>query len=156
AWRAEGNYVKANKAYQAAGITDKRAKSFRAIVKGDFARQVAEYLRRKDYTATTETLDKWELTIPSDKLEGYSTLLRVKLYNALERYRDAAREAEILLKVNPTSTYAPELLMQAYEAYKSSKQPTEARKSLQRIVKFYRESPLFPKAVKILKKAGKT
>ena len=151
AWRAKGNYVNANKAYEVAGITDERAKSFRAIVKGDFARQVEEYLRRKDFSATGETLDKWELTTPADKLEGYSTLLRVKLYNAMKRPRDAAREAEVLLKVNPTSTYAPELLMQAHQAYKSNKQPQKARKALQRIVKSYRESPLFPEAVKILK-----
>ncbi|MCD4825589.1 MAG: PKD domain-containing protein [Phycisphaerae bacterium] len=153
-WRAMGKYAKAAAAYKLAGITDKRAKKFRPIVKGDFARKAEDYLRRKDYPAALEALDKWEETFPLDRLEGYSTLLRVEYLYARRQYSPAARQAQRLVKVNPGSNYAPELLMHAARAYTKLRQGDKAIKTLKRIIRDYRESPISNEAMKMLRKAA--
>lgn len=150
-WLARGDADKARAAYIKAGVMDKRAKSFRAIAKGDFARRAEDYLRRKKYVAAREILDEWERTLPGDKLEGFSTLLRCKLLLARTKYALAARCAETLVKANPGSNYAAELLMHAAEAYSQLKQIDKANRCLARIVKNYHESSLFHKAVEKLR-----
>ena len=150
-WRARGNFDKAKQAYDVADIIDKRAKQHPAVVRGDFARQAEAYLRQRDYTTTREALDAWEETFPTDKLEGYSSLLRVEMFLAEKQYTPAAREAETLVKVNPQSPYAPDLLMQAYEAYHAEGNTQAAKRTLQRLAEKYKESPLARKAERLLK-----
>ncbi len=148
---ARGNLDQARAAYIQAGIMDDNAKSRQAIVKGDFARQAEDYIRRKDYTAAREILDKWENTLPGDKAEGFSTLLRCKMLLARKKYDAAASTAETLVNANPGSNYAPELLMQAAEAYGELKETNKANLCFEKIIENYRESPLFNTAAEKLK-----
>ncbi|MBI5724268.1 MAG: PKD domain-containing protein [Planctomycetes bacterium] len=149
-WRASGEYDKAMEAYRHAGLPSKEFAQKKAILKGDFARQVEDFLRRGELQAAQDKLAEWELAIPTDKLEGYTTLLGARLMLAMKKPDRAARQAEMLLAVNPTSSYAPELLMEAHEAYKAMNQPDKAKEALQKIVRNYGESALAAKARQML------
>lgn len=150
AYRAQGSRQKALAAYNQAGVVDEKARKHPALVRGDFARRAEAYLNTKKHNAAQEVLDQWEEIFPADRLEGYSTLLRVELLLERRQYAAAARQAETLVKVSPQSPYAPQILMQAYEAYRAGGRKDRARKALQRLVADYRESPLSQKAKQLL------
>ena len=95
-------------------------------------------------------IDQWENEFPTDKLEGYSTLMRVKLAMRRKQYKDAITQAEQLIKVNPRSNYAPDLLLLEAQAYKAIGKDEQYRKTLNRLIKDYPEAPLSAEAKKML------
>ena len=123
-----------------------------AILKGDYARHVEDYLRRKAYDDAEDYLRRWENAFPADKLEGYWSLLRVELLLARRRWGEAVREVEILCRVNPASNYAAEMLMLAADACLKTGDRDKGKDLLKRIVEKYPESPLAAKAAEKLKK----
>lgn len=141
-WRARGNLVEARKAYRAAGPGSEAAGKHPAITRGDLARQVEDFLRREELDAAGETLDEWARLLPGDKVEGYWSLLTMQLLLAWENYPAAIRQAELLVGVNPRSSYAPEVLLAAARAHVASKAPAEAVRVLKDIVENYGESPV--------------
>jgi len=151
-WRARGDYDKAAAAYKAAKVRYSGEPGRTVFHKGDFARHVEDYLRRGELAAAQESLDRWEQAIPMDKLEGYSALLRVKLLLARAAHAAAAGEAETLVRVNPGSNYAAELLMLAADAYTKLGEADRAAAALKRIVQKYPESALAAEAAKKLKR----
>ena len=153
-WRARGDFDNAQKAYREAGAGALGGIGKLSFAKGDFARHVEDYLRAKSLDDAHQYLDLWADAIPADKLEGYWSLLKVKLHMAQSAYADAAREAEILTAVNPGSIYAAELLMQAADAYNALQQPEKAIDTLKRLAEKYRESPLAAEAENTLKAKG--
>jgi len=153
-WRLRGDYDKALAAYKAAeGPPDPAARA--AVRKGDFARYVEDFIRRREFDEARKYLAKWEQAFPTDRLGGYSTLLRVRLLLAEKRYAPAARQAEIMVKVNPYSNYAPQLLMHAATGYAALGQGQKARETLKRLVAEYGESPLAVEAADKLQQEGK-
>lgn len=118
--------------------------------RGSFARHVEEYIRTGDYDVAEEYLDKWAYALPADKLDGFWSLFRVRLMQACSRYGEAIMEARVLLGVNPSSPYAPELLFMSAQCHLSLDQPGLARKALQRIVDEYGESTVVARAKEML------
>jgi len=148
-WRARGDAEKARKAYDAAKTGPLRGKSI-PITRGDYARQVEAHLRDGKHAWAEQALQAWRDTLPADKLEGYWSLLRVRLFLAQKRYAAAAREAHTLVKVNPRSTYAPPLLMRAAEAHRELHEDEKATAALRQVAEGYPESPLAAEARKAL------
>ena len=148
--RLRGDYAKALAAYKLARPVGKSASEKQAVRKGDLARHVQDYIRAGKFRDAKDFLDRWEWEFPVDKLEGYSTLLRATLAMARKKYPLAAEQAGQLLRVNPQSNYAAELLMLQFKAHKARGQTDLARRSLERIVKEYPESPLAAEAAKKL------
>ena len=120
--RLRGRYDDALAAYQA--VRPVKASSFekQAVAKGDLARHAEAYIRQRMYHDATDFLDRWEWEFPVDKLEGFSTLLRVRLAMAQKKHDQAADLAEKLVRVNPQSNYAAELLRTIYDARKAAEQ----------------------------------
>ncbi len=150
-WRARGDYAKAEKAYTTAGYGPKVNVARLEITKGDYARHVEDYIRKGLLADAAEYIDRWARDIPVDKLEGYWSLLVVRYHLASKEYAAAAREAEVLVRANPRSNYAPELLLHAADAWRRLGKNTEADAALKRIVQNYPESPLAAKAAGGLK-----
>ena len=150
-WRLRGDLDKARGAYTQARPKSENESTSDSISKGDYARHVEDYLRNKDYVSAQEFLTKWEEAYPIDKLEGYWSLLKVRLCMAQDKPADAAAETSVLVSVNPLSNYAPQLLMLQNEAYLKLKDAAKARASLEMIAAKYKESPLAAEAVKKLK-----
>jgi len=152
AWRAKGDYEKAAAAYNAARERLDFLSGRTPIKKGDHARYVEDYLRRNLLDDAQRRLDAWERSFPADKLEGYSTLMRVRLLLARREYAAAVAEAEVLVRVNPGSNYGAELLLKASEAYRKLGKVAEATAALKLIVSKYPESPLSQQAAERLKR----
>jgi len=153
-WRLRGDYAKAMAAYSSAAPRKRAGYEKQAVRKGDLARHVEDYLRRGMYNDAEDFLDRLEEEFPTEKLEGYSTLLRVRLALARSQPRLAAQQAEQLVRVNPRSNYAPELLLLAAGAHAKLGQVQAARTALERIVTGYPESPLAAEAARRLKQAA--
>ncbi|HAU38549.1 MAG TPA: hypothetical protein DCX07_12640, partial [Phycisphaerales bacterium] len=107
-----------------------------------FVRHVEAYLRDRKLRDAEDYLDRWEQALPADKLEGFSTLYRVRLRMDQKQYATAAREAETLVRVSPASNYAPELLLMAAECYGKLGDAQAAKAALKRVVEKYPESSL--------------
>ena len=144
--RIRGDQAKAKAAYEDAGIGPLRRAGGAVLIRGDFARHVEDFIRRKDMTAASNKLKQWQNIFPMDKLDGYWSLLLVQLRTAQARYPEAAAEAEILVGVNPESNHAPRLLMLASEAYRKLGKAAKAVETLKRVVKDYAESALTAEA----------
>jgi tetratricopeptide (TPR) repeat protein len=140
-WRARGDCEKARQAYLAAGPPPGVDLSRAAVRRGDFARQVEEYLRRKDPAAAEEPLKSWQETFPLDKLEGYWSLLRARTYLAASRFAEAAVEARTLASVNEASVYAPQLLSLAVAAYEKLGKDEPAQAARKVLKEKYPDSP---------------
>ena len=151
-WRFRGDIEKARKAYTTAGFGAKVNVARLEITKGDYARHVEDYIRMGRFTDAADFIEQWETAIPLDKLEGYWSLLVVQLHMKLREYDAATLEARTLVKANPTSNYAAELLMQAAEACKRLGKDADRRAALDQIIEKYPESPLAAKAASLLRK----
>ena len=150
-WRSRGDYDKAAKAYTNAGGGAESHGLRAPVVKGDFARHVEDYIRRRDLESAHDYLNRWAEAFPLDKLEGYWSLMAVQLAAAERRYAEAAAEAEVLVAVHPASSYAAELLLLAAQAYQSLKNTEQYKATLKRVVEKYPESPLSLQAAKLLR-----
>ena len=149
-YRLRGDYEKAMRAYRSARPLRRSTFEKEVVRKGDLARHVENYIRQGTYHDAKDFLDRWETEFPVDKLEGYSTLLRVRLAMAQKQHEFAAEQCEQLVRVHPGSNYAAELLMLAFKAYTALGKDAPARAALERIVKNYPESPLAAEASKLL------
>jgi len=152
-WRFRGDYDKAAAAYKTAGFGPEAGNKRHPIVVGNYARHVEAYtLTVRHHEWAQQYLDKWARTFPADKLDGYLPLLTARLWMAQGRYAEIAGEADVLVRVNPTSNYGAELLMLAVQAYGKMDKPAKARETLKRIVEKFPESPLAAEAARSLKK----
>ncbi len=150
-WRARGQYDKAMKFYKISKQKfDVKRPENAPFVRGDLARQVESYSRRGDFELAGDTLQKWADKFPEDKLQGYWSLLKVRVLMRRKEYAKAAREAEILADVNPASNHAAKLLMRAATCYRTIKKTGKAAAALNRIIDKYPESPLAAEAGKLL------
>ena len=152
-WRARGDYDKAAAAYKTAGFGPEAARKKHPILRGDFSRHVESYTQSSiNYEWAEQYIQRWEQTFPADKLDGYLSLLKARLWMVQGRYAEVTIEADILARVNPTSNCGAQLLMLAVEAYRKTDKPDKATEALKRIVDKFPESPLAIKAAETLKK----
>ena len=149
-WRARGDYEKAKDAYEKVRVRT-RAPTAAVLHRGDLAMHIESYTRQRDFAAAEDYLKRWQRAFPLDKIEGYWSLLRVNLSMARKQYASAAREAEILTRVNRKSNYGANLLMIAAEAYGKLGQEKQAVEALKRVVAEYPESSLAAEAARKLK-----
>jgi tetratricopeptide (TPR) repeat protein len=139
--RCRGDYDRALEAYQGAKpLADADRKI--PVVRGDCARHIEAYLRSNECDEASQWLSRWGDALPADKLDGYWSLLRVRLLLAQSRPVDATIEGQTLVKVNPSSNYAPAILLQCADAYDTMRQPAKARETLKQLVDKYPESSL--------------
>jgi TolA-binding protein len=151
-WRARGDYDKAREAYVGARLGPEAQSGKYAIIRGDFARHVEDYVRKAELWSAQEYLDRWENTFPLDKLEGYWSLLTVRVDMAHKRWHEAITEAQTLVGVNPTSNYAAELLLLVADCHQELRQYDKAAAALRQVADNYRESPLAAEASQRLAK----
>ena len=149
-WRVRGNLAEARRAYESAGLGGEVDPARLAIIKGDYARHVEDYVRKGLFTDARTYIDRWAANIPADKLEGYWSLLVVRKHLAAGEFDAAAREARVLVGANGASQYAPDLLLLASDALVKLKRPDEARAALRQIVQKYPESALAAQAARRL------
>jgi len=114
--------------------------------------RIENYLKRKEYDAVEEELNRWEWEYPRQRLVGASSLGRARLAKLRKQYDEVIKQALILVHATPESKYAVELLMEAAEAYELKGDPQNALKTLQRILDDYPETPFQEEVTKHLER----
>ncbi|MCY2931907.1 MAG: PKD domain-containing protein [Planctomycetota bacterium] len=148
-WRFRGDLEKSRAAYRSAGPAPEFAGKSEAFLRGDFARHVEAYTRQKDFIWAREYLEKWQDACPEDRLEGYATLLTVRLLTATKEPALAAQAAEGLVRVNPASTYAPTLLLEGAAAWGQAGREDNRKAMIGKLLKDYPESAACEEAKKL-------
>ena len=142
-FRRRGDSAKATEAYQAGENMLKTESVNQAAVEvGSLARTVEYYIRQGDYDQARKHLDEWDWQFPTHKLQGYSTLMWVKFFQAQKMHRDAIAEAADLVAASEQSNYAPQLLLAAAESWLALGDKPKAKQLLEQVVAVYKDSPL--------------
>ncbi|MCE5302158.1 MAG: PKD domain-containing protein [Planctomycetaceae bacterium] len=114
--------------------------------RGAHARSTEEYLRAGQRTEAAKQLDAWQQAFPTEKIDGYLTLLWARYWVARGRYAQAVAQAEQLLTVNPDSPYADQALIVAADSQMRLGCKDRALAALHTLEKNYPGSPLAPLA----------
>ena len=85
---------------------------------------------------------------PTEKIEGYLTLLCARYWAGRGKYAQAIAQAEQLLAVNPDSPYVDQLLLVAADSEMRRGRKDRALATLHSLLKDYPGSPLAPLAKK--------
>lgn len=143
-YRTKGDPTAALKAYQRAADMPihNRPEGVEAARRGSFPRTVEDYLLRKLYKEAHETLDEWDWEFPTDKLVGYSSLLRARLALAEGNKKEAVKQAEELLRGNKESEYADDLLLFLADLHAGENDLDKALDAASRLLKDYPGSEL--------------
>ena len=143
-YKTKGDYEAALRAYQRAA--DMPIHNYPEEVelarRGSFARTIEDYIRRKVFKEAHKTLDQWDWEFPTDKLVGYSSLLRARLALAEGNKPEALKQANELLRVNKESEYADDILLFLADLHVGSGQLDKALAALDRLLKDYPASDL--------------
>jgi len=123
------------------GLGSQSLANRQVVISGAYARSIEHYISEGDFESGEEVWERWQARYPSDFLEGYSVLLRVKLIELRKSPEVAARVAEAFASHVPDSSYAPSLLHKAMTlTAKSDPQRSQALRD--RLKKRYPEDPL--------------
>ena len=143
-YRTKGDAKAARQAYERAAempITQ-RTEVVQSARRGSFPRTVEDYTRRKLFDEAKEALDSWDWEFPTDKLVGFSSLLRARLALAEGKTEEAAKQANELLGVNPDSEYADDLLLFLTDLHLRDNQLDKAHAAATRLLDKYPASGL--------------
>jgi len=146
--RTKGDYEAALGAYQRAAAMpiEQRTEIVEAARRGSFPRSVEDYTRRKLFEEARKTLDEWDWEFPTDKLIGYSSLLRAQLALAEGSKEEAVKQAKELLGCNKESEYADDLLLFLADLYIGEGQLDKAIEAATRLLTDYPASELQARA----------
>lgn len=115
-----------------------------AAISGAMARTVEYYIGQGEAEAGEDHWEKWQRQYPTDFLEGYSLLLRVKLIEVRKQPEVAAKVAEAFALAMPRSSYAPSLLDRASKLIEKSN-PAKSAELRKLLKQKYPEDPLSQK-----------
>jgi tetratricopeptide (TPR) repeat protein len=150
--RERGQYREAARRYREAEslkLTDGGERE-RAARSGALAQMAENYLRRRKLEECGRMLDLWEWEYPLEKLRGYSTLLRTEMELLRRNHAEVIKQARSLLRVNPRTDFAGQLLMHQARAHQRRRSPDKALECLRRIVEKYPESESVPEATRLI------
>lgn len=117
---------------------------------GARARSTEDFLKAKQYIRAIEELWAWQRDFPSDKLDGYWTLLFARYWEGRGKYAPAIAQAEQLQTVAPDSPYMDQLLYASARCELYRGRRDRALATLESLVKGYPGSPLIPAAQKAI------
>jgi len=123
--------------------------------RGAYTRSTEEFIAEKQYVRAAEELLAWQREFPTEKLDGYLTLLWARYWAGRDKYPQAIAQAEQLQAVSPNSPHVDQLLLLAADSEMRLGRRDRALATLHSLVKDYPGSPLVPlakKNIKILEK----
>ncbi len=112
-----------------------------AALSGASARTIEFFILQEEPEAGEDAWERWQAKYPSEFVEGYSVLLRVKLIELRKQAQAASRVAEAFAAAMPRSSYAPQLLNLASKLIAGS-DPARSKALRQMLKEKYPEDPL--------------
>jgi len=151
-YASTGKADEARKAYAQAAQTLAAAKHFaeRIAWQGAHARSTEAFLKEGDLGRAAGQLRQWQQDAPSERLEGYLTLLYARYWAGRELYAQATAQVEQLECVNPESAYIDQALMLAARCEAKRGRRDRALAILHALVKQYPGSPLVPEVKQVI------
>lgn len=150
--RQNGHYELARAEYEKALMMRPTQSAPEGLVTlGAWQHSIEQHLLNGDLILAANLLDTWEWERPQDRLEGLTTLFRARLALLRQQPRKAIQEAQDLVRVNPTSQYAPALLLVAARAHRALDEPDKARIALETLLKDYPEASEQSEARRLLR-----
>lgn len=149
---ARGDGASARKAYLEADALLASQKRFieQTAWRGAYSRSAEDFLKTGQLDRAIAELHAWQREFPSEKLDGYLTLLTMQYWAAREMYPQSIALANQLLAANPDSPYIDQVLLLAAEHELKRKDSAAAAAILNRIIKDYPGSPLVAEAREML------
>ena len=143
-YRTRGDAKAARQAYERAAEIPiaERSEVVQSARRGSFPRTIEDYTRRKLFKEAHEALNIWDWEFPTDKLVGFSSLLRARLALAEGNREEAAKQANELLGVSPASEYADDVLLFLCDLHLRNNQLDEAHAAATRLLDQYPASAL--------------
>jgi len=126
----------------------------RTAWKGAHSRSVEEFIKSNQFDRAAEELQAWQREFPTEKIDGYLTLLFARYWAARAKYGQAIAQAEQVQAVNPDSAYADQILLLAANCELRCGREDRASATLHAILKDYPGSPLVPMIRKKLAELG--
>jgi hypothetical protein len=138
---AAGDAGLAQRKAEAAGPKRRISEQQMPIREGVLARNIETYIHTRDFETAEKFLDRWEDDFPTSITEGFTRLLKVKLYAAEHQPVIGARVAITFVKAEPGSFYAAELLDRAAGLLRDAGKKPEAEATMKWLTEKYPESP---------------
>ncbi len=122
----------------------------RTAWRGAHSRSVEAFLRNKEHHRAIEQIRKWQAEFPTERIDGYLTLMYARYWAELEKWNQAIAQVEQLQAANSDSPYVDQALLLAAQCEMKRQQPDRAIATLQSLLTEYPGSPLVPDAKKML------
>ncbi len=87
-------------------------------MQGYYMHTISNYIKRKKINDAMEKIKKWEDQYPMSKL-GYGSLYKAECYYYTQRYSEAIKELNMLIKINPESTILQEARLFLAHCYRA-------------------------------------
>ncbi len=113
---------------------------------GYYTQSVLELIGKRDYENALSILEQWEFNFPTEKLNGFSSLLRARINFNDGKYMEAEKQALNFIGINPTTTYIADYYMLIGAARYKQDNKTGALEYYQKVVDDCPESPKRDKA----------
>lgn len=150
-YRLDGDYARAEQAYIAAGDkTDAPGRTsnpgrtsdagLATIRVAHLSRSVEYFTKQGRYDVAEQMLDEWESDFPRQRLNGLSTLARMRLLAAQGELDAAIQRGSELLAVNENSLYAAEILFEQAQFHRRTGRGPQARAALRELLDRHPES----------------
>ncbi|MHC4661363.1 MAG: PKD domain-containing protein [Planctomycetota bacterium] len=118
-----------------------------AARRGAYGTSVENYIHRREFDAAFKEIEKWEMYFPEDKLEGYLSVLKSRLWLFDQtKYHRSIRELKALLTCSPHSNYADEAVLAIAKTYVKLRNYDAAGAAVKLFMEKYPESPLMDEA----------
>ncbi|MDZ7617452.1 MAG: tetratricopeptide repeat protein, partial [Patescibacteria group bacterium] len=122
----------------------------RTAWRGAHSRSVEAFLRDGEYHRAVDQLRKWQTEFPTERIDGYLTLMYARYWAELEKWPQAIAQAEQLQAVNPDSPYVDQALLLAARCEMKRQRPDRAVATLRSLLTEHPGSPLVPEVKKML------
>jgi predicted negative regulator of RcsB-dependent stress response len=143
-YAATGDGKAARKAYSEAeeNLGSSKTHLERTALRGAHCRSTEEYIKNNDQERAAVEIHEWQKNFPTEKLDGYVTLMHARYWAQRKMYPQAVALSEQLIAASPDSPYADQILLLAAECEVSRGKTDRAVATLHSLMKDYPGSPL--------------
>ena len=145
-YAATGKGEEARKAYREAEAILGNTKAYqeRTAWQGAHSRSTEEFIKKVQPDRAAAEIAFWQRDFPTEKIDGYLTLMFARYWALREKYDQAIGQAEQLQTVNPESPYVDQMLLLAAQCEVKRGKVDRALATLHGLLKDYPGSPLVP------------
>ncbi len=122
------------------------------VKKGDYSIRVQNHLYKEEFYKGLEEVRKWEEEFPLEKIEGYSTSLRLRCLFGLKRFKDVARDGLRFIGLNVRNHFSPGVMYLTGQGLWAEGEMQKALDTFDSLVSSFPESPEKQKAERMAEK----